>query len=74
MPRTAAPPTDALLLGVREALGESWLMGWSAIRHCGRAHAIAVRGVFLPDYASVLERAGYVVERSAGWLTVSERL
>lgn len=65
--------TDAgpLLAGVRDILNRSALLGWRAWRHPGRACAVAVRGVFQDGYADVLERAGYTVERCAGWLTVS---
>lgn len=68
--RTDAAP---LLAGVSEALNQSALLGWWMIRHPGRACAAAVRGPFCADYADVLERAGYQVERCSGWLTVSTR-
>jgi hypothetical protein len=68
--RTDAAP---LVAGVLDVLGRSGLLGWRAHRHPGRACAVAVRGVFQDGYADVLERAGYQVERCAGWLTVSTR-
>ena len=71
---------DALLSGVRSALGADGIMGWTAIRHCGRARAVAVRctdqragALFLEGYRAILERAGFTVEREPGWLTVSTR-
>ena len=71
MKSTVVVDADPLLSGVSEALNRSALLGWRAWHHPGRNMAVAVRGVFLPDYAAVLERAGYRVEREAGWLTVT---
>lgn len=73
MNRTAAPPADLLLAGVRDILNRSALLGWAAWRHPGRSCAVAVRGVFCDSYAEALEAAGYTVERCGGWLTVSTR-
>jgi len=64
---------DPLLSGVRAALETTGLLGWRAWCHPGRSCAVAVRGLFPADYGTALERAGYQVERGAGWLTVSAR-
>jgi hypothetical protein len=72
VPRAAAPPADPpLLAAVREAL--AGVMDVRAYMHPSRPGKVAVRGAFWQACAVVLERAGFPVERGAGWLTVGSR-
>ena len=66
---TTLTDADALLSGVRAAL--SGVMDVRAYRHPSRPGKVAVRGAFWESCGIILERAGYQVERCAGWLTVS---